>query len=142
MKANYQAMKLKEDDELLKVEFDKPETTLLFVTKQGMSLNAEKSDIPEQGRISAGVKGIMLSDGDQVISVDQVVPEDEIAVVSNTSYAKRVIASEIDVLARYRKGVKIIDLKGDHSSGTSVIASRVAKENSEVVLMFEEEVCA
>ena len=138
-KGNYQALKLKEGDELVKVEEDKEGTTILFVTKQGMSLNAEKSDIPEQGRISAGVKGIMLSDGDEVVSVDQVTDESEIAVVSNTAYAKRVIASEIDVLARYRKGVKIIDLKGDHSSGTSVVASGKVTDNSEVVLAGEEE---
>ena len=139
-KGNYQALKLKEGDELVKVEEDKDGTTILFVTKQGMSLNAEKSDIPEQGRISAGVKGIMLSDGDEVVSVDQVTDESEIAVVSNTAYAKRVIASEIDVLARYRKGVKIIDLKGDHSSGTCVVASGKVTDNSEVVLDNGEEV--
>ncbi|MBQ8468667.1 MAG: DNA topoisomerase 4 subunit A [Clostridia bacterium] len=142
LKSNYQALKLKEGDELIKVEFDKPGTTLLFVTKLGMSLNAEKTDIPEQGRISAGVKGIMLTDNDTVVSVDQVVPESEIAVVSNTAYAKRVIASEIDVLARYRKGVKIIDLKGSASSGTEVIASGLVDENSEVVLVTDGEISA
>ena len=142
LKSNYQALKLKDGDELLKVEFDKPDTTLLFVTKLGMSLNAEKTDIPEQGRISAGVKGIMLADGDVVMSVDQVVPESEIAVVSNNAYGKRVIASEIDVLARYRKGVKIIDLKGANSSGTEVVASGLVDENSEVVLVTDGEISA
>ena len=140
LKSFYQALKLKEGDELIKVEADKENTSLLFVSKLGMSLNAEKSDIPVQGRISAGVKGMMLADGDEIVSVDQVVSEDEIAVVSNTAYAKRVLVGEIDLLARYRKGVKIIDLKGENSSGTTVVASGKVSAQSEVVLVSENEV--
>ena len=140
LKSFYQALKLKEGDELIKVEADKENTSLLFVSKLGMSLNAEKSDIPVQGRISAGVKGMMLADGDEIVSVDQVVSEDEIAVVSNTAYAKRVLVGEIDLLARYRKGVKIIDLKGENSSGTIVVASGKVSAQSEVVLVSENEV--
>ena len=45
-KSSYQAMKLKAGDELISVEFDKPDTSIMFVTKKGMGLNAEKSDIP------------------------------------------------------------------------------------------------
>lgn len=140
LKSYYQAAKLKEDDQIIKVELDKPDTTLLFVTNQGMALNAEKSDIPMQGRISAGVKGIMLADNDFVVSVDQVNSGDEIAVVSNTAYAKRVLVNEIDVLARYRKGVKIIELKGDNSSGSLVIISGKVNAGSEVVLLTESEI--
>ena len=40
----------------------------------------------------------------------QVEEEGEIIVVSNTGYAKRVIASLIDPSSRYLKGVKIIEL--------------------------------
>ena len=138
LKSYYQAAKLKDGDSLIKVEYDVPDTSLLFVSASGMSLNAEKSDIPVQGRISAGVKGMMLADGDTVVSVDQVTGDTEIAIVTNTAYAKRVIAGEIDMLARYRKGVKIIDLKGDSSSGTSVVLSGKVSANSEVVTISDD----
>lgn len=135
LKSLYQAVKLKENDELLKVEFDVANTTLLFVSKLGMSLNAEKNDIPLQGRISAGVKGMMLADDDYIVSVDQVTNSDQIAVVTNKAYAKRVVVGEIDLFARYRKGVKIIDLKGNNSSGTAVIAAGKVQDTSDMAIV-------
>ena len=140
LKSYYQAAKIKEGDQIISVQKDEPNTSLMFVSEQGMALNADKNDIPLQGRISAGVKGMMLADGDFVVSVDQVTSADEIAIVSNTAYAKRVIASEIDLLARYRKGVKIIELKGDNSSGTKVICSGKVAANSEIVIVSENEI--
>ena len=135
LKTAYQAMKLKDGDEIINIEFDKANTTILFTTKEGMSLNADKSDIPVQGRISGGVKGINLVDTDEAVLITQISPEDSVILISNTAYAKRVNVNEIDVLARYRKGVKIFDLKGDSSSGTSVIASALYKESADVVII-------
>ena len=138
-KTSYQAMKLKDGDELISVEFDKPDTSILFVSKLGMGLNAEKLDIPEQGRISGGVKGIMLADGDDVVSASQVVAGQNVIIVSDTAYAKKVNVSEIEVIARYRKGVKIFDLKGSSSSGKSIICSGVFAEDDDVVIQTEED---
>ena len=138
-KSSYQAMKLKDGDELISVEFDTPYTTILFISKLGMGLNAEKSDIPEQGRISGGVKGMMLADNDEISSVAQVVTGQSVIIVSNTAYAKKVNVSEIDILARYRKGVKIFDLKGDATSGTSVICSGTFAEDDDVVVQTDED---
>lgn len=142
-KSAYQAMKLKDDDELINIEFDTDNTTIMFVTKLGMGLNAEKSDIPEQGRISGGVKGIMLADNDEVVSVNQVEKGQNIVIVTNRAFAKQVNTSEIDVLARYRKGVKVYDLKGDSSNGSKIIAAGSFYGDDDVVLETEdEEFCA
>jgi DNA gyrase subunit A len=138
-KTSYLGVKLKDDDELISVQFDKPDTTIFFVTKSGMGLNAEKSDIPEQGRISGGVKGVMLADGDFVVSANQVVSGQNIVLVSNTAYAKQINTSEVDVLARYRKGVKVFDLKGDSSSGTEVICSGTFDEDDDVVIQTDDD---
>ena len=138
-KISYQAVKLKDDDELLSVEFDKPDTTIMFVSRLGMGLNAEKSDIPEQGRVSGGVKGMMLADGDEVVSASQVVAGQNIVLVSDTAYAKQINVSEIDVLARYRKGVKVFDLKGSASSGTKVVCSGVFGEEDDVIIQTDED---
>ena len=69
-----------------------------------MGLNAEKSDIPEQGRISGGVKGIMLADDDLVVSANQVVAGQNIVLVSDAAYAKQINVSEVDVLAEKALG--------------------------------------
>ncbi len=132
-KSAYQAIKLKEGDSVISIEVDKPDTTILFVTKEGMGLNAEKSDIPSQGRISAGVKGINLAETDSVVFAKQITKEDSIILVSNKAYAKRVNVNEIDVLARYRKGVKVFDLKGENSSGTEIVGAGLYTSDGDVI---------
>ncbi len=122
LKPYYQAIKLKEDDMLVKVELDLPETTIGFITKQGLALNALKDDIPVQGRVAGGVKGINLNKGDSVVYISQVDEEGEFVIITDTGFYKRVITSEIEPMARYRKGIKIVELGKD---GTVVYADQV-----------------
>ncbi len=112
LKYAFQAVKVNEGDEIIGIEQDDPEptTTLFFVTAGGMCLNAYKNDIPTQGRISAGVRGISLAEGDYVVYAGQIDGEGEIIVATDGNTIKKVIASQIDPMARYRKGVKIVDL--------------------------------
>lgn len=113
IKSSYQAIKLKEGDEVIGIERMRKNCTLMFVTERGMCLNADMSDIPAQGRISAGVKGIKLGEGDRCIMAAQISPSGQIALLTDTGLAKRVAVSNIDAIGRYSKGVKIIDLKND-----------------------------
>jgi len=138
LKSIYQAVKLKDDDELINVEVDKtndPNVSIMFVTHDGMSLNALTDDIPLQGRVSGGVKGMMLAESDYCTSVTQVLPQNYIYICTNKGYAKKVLASEIDKLARYRKGVKIVELKGDASNGSFVSASGIADKYHDLVIV-------
>ncbi len=115
IKSSFQAAKVNEGDEIIGIETDDPEptTTLFFVTAQGMCLNAYKNDIPTQGRISAGVRGVALGEGDFVVYAGQIDGEGEIIVATNGNTWKKVIVSQIDPMARYRKGVKVVDLGKD-----------------------------
>ena len=110
IKPYYQAIKLKDGDELIAVEQDIPETTVGYITKKGMVLKAEKDDIPVQGRVAGGVKGININKGDEITFVGQVGDEGEFAIITDTGFYKRVLSSEIEPLARYRKGVKVCEL--------------------------------
>jgi DNA gyrase subunit A len=132
VKSNFQAVKLKDGDEVIGVEHFNQDNTLLFVTALGSCLNIDKSDIPEQGRVATGVKGIMLADDDYVVFASQIYNEGEIIVVTDNGYLKRVISAEFDVMARYRKGVKIIDLKGDN--GKNVVFCSYVTVPYEIVL--------
>ncbi|MBQ3116120.1 MAG: DNA topoisomerase 4 subunit A [Clostridia bacterium] len=110
LKPYYQAIKLKDGDQLIGVEQDIEDTTIAFITEQGLSLNALKDDIPVQGRVAGGVKGINLNKGDKIKFVSQVDDEGEFVIVTDCGFYKRVIASEIEPMARYRKGIKIVEL--------------------------------
>jgi DNA gyrase subunit A len=109
-------MKLKPDDEVIGVEtFDEDEfSSMLFITEKGMALNANKDEVPVQGRIAGGVRGILLNDGDKVLTAFQHNGEGEVIVVTQAGTFKRVISSLLDQLPRARKGVLIADRsKGD-----------------------------
>ncbi len=109
-KAYFQAVKIKEDDQVVSICFDEPNTDMIFVTKNGQVLFAKKDDVPEQGRISGGVRGISLNDGDSVLYGTVCSDDGEIVVVTQNGFAKRVPIAQIDKLPRYRKGVRIIQI--------------------------------
>ena len=119
-KESFQAVKLNEEDEVIGVEEDEPNenSTIVIVTKDGVCLNAMKDDIPTQGRISTGVRGIMLRDGDEVVYMKQISDEGEIVIATDEGKFKRVIASHIEPSKRYRKGSMIVSLR----EGASVIS--------------------
>ncbi|MBQ7348613.1 MAG: DNA topoisomerase 4 subunit A, partial [Clostridia bacterium] len=109
-KSYFQAIKLKDNDTVIAVEEDLPETTIAFITEKGIALNVLKDDVPVQGRIAGGVKGINLNKGDSIVYTAQVDEEGEFVIISDTGYYKRVIIAEIEPMARNRKGIKVCEL--------------------------------
>ncbi len=115
----FQALKLAEDDELIAVEEEtSEEDTVIMVTKGGICVNATKEDIPTQGRIASGVRGIMLREGDEVLFASQINGEGELIIATTEGKFKKVIASQIEPTKRYKKGSMVVGLK----EGASVLS--------------------
>ena len=135
LKTFYQATKFKDGDELIDVQplTKEEQDTMVFVTQNGFVLNAFMDDIPLQGRISGGVKGIMLSDGDKVVLVTQAKMKDKIAVITDKGYGKKVKLVEVEPMARYRKGVKIIELNKTNN-GTKVVFANIVRDPYTIVI--------
>jgi DNA gyrase subunit A len=131
IKPYYQAIKLKDGDQLVDVQVDEQEKTIAFVTEDGLALNALKDDIPVQGRVAGGVKGINLNKGDTIKFVSQIDEEGEFVIVSDGGCYKRVIASEIEPMARYRKGIKIVEL----GKGGKVVYANYVKEPFDIAVI-------
>ena len=112
-KGYYQAIKLKEGDAVINVEtYDTDEfSTMFFVNNAGFALNAVKDNLPVQGRVAGGVRGIALGENDECIFASQINGEGEIVVVTAAGGFKRVISSLIDPIGRACKGVIIADVK-------------------------------
>jgi DNA gyrase/topoisomerase IV subunit A len=142
----FQAVKLNEDDELLNVEAEtSDEDTIIIVTKGGICLNAQKDDIPTQGRVATGVRGIMLREEDEVVLMTQINGEGEIIIATDEGKFKRVISSLIEPSKRYRKGAIIVGLP----DGASVLSASyvtvpymlaVVEKNNAVSELFSEDV--
>ncbi len=121
----FQAIKLNEDDEVIGVEEDvNEEETILMVTKDGICLNAKKDDVPTQGRIATGVRGIMLHDGDHVILMTQINDEGEVIIATTEGKFKKVLVSHIEPTKRYKKGSVVVGLK----EGASVLTAAYVTE--------------
>ena len=123
-KSFYQAMKLREGDEILSMEFMQEGTDLFFVSKKGMCLRCENS-IPEQGRVSGGVKGMELDNKDDVMFATQIGKGAVVLLGATTGTFKKVELDGLSTISRARKGVKIYEL-GDEKFGEEVLRATIA----------------
>ena len=64
------AIKLEKGDALKKVVKTTGEDDIILATKNGISIRFKEKDIRPMGRGAAGVKGISLKKGDEVIGMD------------------------------------------------------------------------
>ncbi len=139
VKSSFQAIKLKEGDEVINIEEEIEKSSILFVTALGMGLNADSSDVPSQGRISGGVKGILLAENDYVVFAGQV--EDNkgsILMVSDKSCSKRIEISELGLMGRYRKGLKVFDFK-DNIGDKLIWAKCIQKKQKIAIVLTDNE---
>ncbi len=133
IKSVYQAMKIKEDDELMHIEMEKDGQDLFFVTKRGMCLRAS-NEIPEQGRVAGGVKGMDVDDKDEVVLSTQIDKGAVCLLGATNGMFKKVNLDVISTLARARKGVKIFEL-GDQAFGETVLSATILDENKVTIFI-------
>jgi DNA gyrase subunit A len=126
-KSKVAACGLKDGDRLLNVEPAASDTTLLFVTKQGMSINVD-NEVPINGRTAMGVKAIQLDVGDTVVFAGQVEAEGEVLVVSDRGYGKRSFIFDYETQKRNGKGLKTFDFKKNGSNGCELAAAFYVKQ--------------
>ncbi len=134
-KNKFNSITLKNDDILVNVELQKEEASVLYITSSGMSLNMDALELSVTGRVTAGVKGITMDDGDFVIFAQQITDEGEIVVMSDKGYAKRSLAVDYELSLRARKGLKTFDWKKNGSNGTRVAGAVYVKEPVNVLAL-------
>lgn len=113
-KSVYQVVKINDGDNLINAEIVEKDKPILMLSSLGMSLSFSSDEVPLQGRISAGVKGINLDEGDKVVFASQLDFE-SVVVVSNKGFIKKIKTSQFSLGSRYRKGLKYINLQPSHS---------------------------
>lgn len=120
-KESYQAMILKEEDRVLSVATGKDSDTAFFVSSDGLGFNCIVDEIRAAGRISGGVAGMDLSEGETLVYAGLVgnefdgeenLPYGEIIAVTEKGYARKTVAANFKPSKRGRKGVKIVDVGG------------------------------
>lgn len=106
------AISFREDDELVGVRLSEGGNQLIIGTKNASLVRFEEESLRPLGRTAAGVKGITLRAGDEVIGLDVVRPdsEEEILVVTDKGYGKRTTVTDYRVSNRGGMGIKTATL--------------------------------
>ncbi|WP_307395610.1 DNA gyrase subunit A [Paenibacillus anaericanus] len=106
------ACKVADGDEVIRVTVSSNTQDILLLSQQGMVIRFAESEVNSMGRVSAGVRGISLKDGDEVVGAQLVQgDEGELLVVSDLGYAKRSLLLDYPVQSRGGKGVQSFEFK-------------------------------
>lgn len=110
------------------------ESSILMISRGGMSIRFETASVPEMGKTAGGVKCMKLDEGDEVMFATQIGDEGEILTVSDRGYAKRSLALDYELQGRNGKGLKTFDFKKNGSNGTAIAAAFYVKEPYDVII--------
>ena len=125
------AVDLRGDDKLVDVAITDGDAEILLVASHGKAIRFKESDVRPMGRGAAGVRGIKLPDGHEVIALT-IVEDGLILTATENGYGKRTPVGDFPVQGRGGQGV--IGIQTTDRNGNTVGAIRVGDED-EVMLI-------
>ena len=134
-KTGLAAIALRDDDELIEVKCTDNKKDVLLVTKDGMCIRFKETDVRTTGRVSMGVRGINLEDGDEVVGMQLNSQGDYLLVVSENGMGKRTSMGEFTCQNRGGKGVKCYKIT--EKTG-NVIGTKAVSEENEIMIITTE----
>jgi DNA gyrase subunit A len=105
------AINLRDGDELVKVLPTNGESDIFMVSKRGMTIRFNESEVRSMGRAAAGVRGMKLKDDqDEVVSCDVARDDTAILIVTTAGYGKRTQLDKFNTQGRGGQGVRGIKI--------------------------------
>ncbi|HAS09850.1 MAG TPA: DNA gyrase subunit A [Acidimicrobiaceae bacterium] len=105
------AINLRDGDELVKVLPTDGNSDIFMVSKRGMTIRFNESEVRSMGRAAAGVRGMKLKDDeDQVVSCDVARDDTAILIVTTAGYGKRTQLDKFNSQGRGGQGVRGIKI--------------------------------
>ena len=105
-KTGLAAITLREDDELIEVKTTDNEKDILLITKYGQCIRFHETDVRPTGRTSMGVRGMNLSDQDEIIGMQLNTQGDYLLIVSEKGMGKLTDMNEFTSQNRGGKGIR------------------------------------
>ena len=134
-KTGLAAIALRDDDELIEVKITDNKKDVILVTKYGQCIRFSDTDVRNTGRVSMGVRGINLSDGDEIIGMQLNTQGDYLLIVSEKGMGKRTSIGEFAPQNRGGKGVKCYKIT--EKTG-NVVGVKAVNEDNEVMMITTE----
>ena len=134
-KTGLTAIVLRDDDELIEVKATDNNKDIILVTRDGQCIRFKETDVRSTGRASMGVRGMNLTDGDEVVAMQLNTQGDYLLVASENGMGKRTAMSEFVVQNRGGKGVKCYKIT--EKTG-NVVGAKAVNEENEIMMITTE----
>lgn len=128
------AITIKEDDQLLEACLTDGGCDIMLAARNGKAIRFNESRVRPIGRTGAGVRGISITDDDEVVGMVCVNKDDkvDILVVSENGYGKRSDFDDYRTTNRGGKGVKTINIT--EKTGKLIALKGVTDDNDLMII--------
>ena len=130
-----QAINILEGDEVVDVRLTNGHNELIMADRNGKAVRFDENDVRCMGRVSTGVRGMRLDEGDDAVVGMVVVNDAEsetVMVVSENGYGKRSMVEDYRKTNRGGKGVKTMAIT--EKTGRLVAIKNVTDENDLMII--------
>ena len=129
------AINIADGDEVVDVRLTNGQNELIIADRNGRAVRFNETDVRCMGRVSTGVRGMKLDDGDDAV-IGMIVVNDAatetVMVVSEEGYGKRSQVEDYRKTARGGKGVKTLNIT--EKTGRLVAIKNVTDDNDLMII--------
>ena len=128
------AIVIREGDQLIEAKITSGEAEIMIAARGGKAIRFNENTVRPIGRVGAGVRGIALDEGDEVVGMICIEPDSkqDVLVLSENGFGKRTDLDEYRVTNRGGKGVKTINIT--EKTGDLVAIQAVTDENDLMII--------
>ena len=128
------AIVIREGDQLIEAKITSGEAEIMIAARGGKAIRFNENTVRPIGRVGAGVRGIALDEGDEVVGMICIEPDSkqDVLVLSENGFGKRTDLDEYRVTNRGGKGVKTINIT--EKTGDLIAIQAVTDENDLMII--------
>ena len=136
-RSKFGALNLREGDSLHAVLSLDVSSDVLMISEPGMCIRFHADQVPAMGRVSGGVKGMTLDPSDRILWVGQPAAADQLLLLTERGFGKRVPYTDYEPQARGGKGVKTFYYQKSGSNGSRIAGVALVTEAGQNVVIHQ-----
>ena len=128
------AIVIREGDQLIEAKLTSGQAEVMIAAREGKAIRFNETTVRPIGRVGAGVRGISIEEGDEVVGMICVEPDSkqDVLVLSENGYGKRTDLDEYRITNRGGKGVKTINIT--EKTGKLISIQAVTDDNDLMII--------
>ena len=128
------AIVIRESDQLIEAKLTSGKAEVLIASREGKAIRFNEEIVRPVGRVSMGVRGIALEEGNEAIGMICIEPDaqQDVLVLSENGFGKRTDLEEYRITNRGGKGVKTINIT--EKTGKLISLQAVTDQNDLMII--------